>query len=82
MIMSDIFCGYDSVKYKEDTPSGTWDAPYLTGAPLKPAEPTPPPVTPDPPKDEPEKPTESEKGEFDSSEDFDKENKDDTGWIS
>ena len=82
MIMSDIFCGYDSIKYKEESPVGTWDAPYLTGSPLKPAEPTPPPVTPDPPKEEPEKPKENEKGEFDSSEDFSGGNDDNKGWAS
>ena len=95
MIMSDIFCGYDSIKYKEESPIGTWDAPLLTGSPLKPTEPTPPdepdeptipdepdaPITPEEP-DIPEEPSDSEKGEFDGSENLNDKNHDSDGWVT
>ena len=93
--MSDIFCGYDSIKYKEESPIGTWDAPLLTGSPLKPTEPTPPdepdeptipddpdePITPEEP-DIPEEPSDSEKGEFDGSENLNDKNHDSDGWVT
>ena len=75
MILSDIFCGYDSVRYTEASPSGKWDPPYITDAPAEPDEPTPPPT--------PSEPEVTEKGEFDKSENFNENgNKDNGGWIS
>ena len=76
MIFSDVFCGYDSIKYKPEAPSREWEPPYITDAPpaVEPDEPQPP--------EEPQEPEIIEKGEFDNSDSFDKENNQDSnGWI-